>query len=116
MQNSKIFNIWGGGTAPSPDPTPRPLVPIDRNDNFLFHTLGIRRGEDGSYLILSFWIFVGSLDKFSLRKQVQFPISDETICRQQDINLNIILTIWQGVPTVSTDQTTSKYIWLITNW
>ena len=39
MQNSKIFNIGGGGTAPSPDPTPRQLLPIDRNDKFLFHTL-----------------------------------------------------------------------------
>ena len=31
MQNSKIFNIWGGGTAPSPDPTPRRPMAIDRN-------------------------------------------------------------------------------------
>ena len=38
-QNSKIFNIWGGGTAPSPDPTPRRTMAIDRNGNFLFHAL-----------------------------------------------------------------------------
>ena len=41
MQNSKIFNIWGGGTAPSPDPTPRRLMAIDRNGNFLFHALHV---------------------------------------------------------------------------
>jgi hypothetical protein len=39
MQNSKIFNIWGGGTTSSPDPTPRGLMAIDRNGNFLFHAL-----------------------------------------------------------------------------
>ena len=38
-QNSKIFSIWGGGTAPSPDPTPRRTMAIDRNGNFLFHAL-----------------------------------------------------------------------------
>ena len=39
MQNLKIFNIWGGGAAPSPDPTPRRPMAIDRNGNLLFHTL-----------------------------------------------------------------------------
>ena len=34
------FSISGeGGTAPSPEPTPRQLVPVDRNDKSLFHTL-----------------------------------------------------------------------------
>ena len=47
MQNSKIFNIWGGGTAPSPDPTPRRPMAIDRNGNFLFHAL-VARVEDGA--------------------------------------------------------------------
>ena len=40
MQNSKIFNIWGGGTAPSSHPTHA----IDRNENILFHAMGNDRG------------------------------------------------------------------------
>ena len=65
-QNSKIFNIWGGGTAPSPDPTPRRLMAIDRNGNFLFHAL--------KYIIDRDILILDSLFNVNTKHPVPFPV------------------------------------------
>ena len=102
MRNSKIFNIWGGSTAPSPDPTPRPLVPIDRNDNFLFHTLDSCAWTLLSSLRISLFAYhstkrsvyywTGILPFFERPHHIRVRM----YCLYQNIRNSCILSWWTG--------------------